>query len=88
MACQYLIGFIFQYQSRENLEGWYHIIQKSLGVDYEPNEAVIHDTHKMYIGFEQNPYDSSLSDDSWVYSPSGAFDDAHFYLCPYYCVSF
>ncbi len=55
---------------------WYHIIQKRLGVDYEPNEAVIHDTHKMYIGLEQNPYDSSLSDGSWVYSPSGVFEDA------------
>lgn len=50
---------------------WYMEIQKRLGADYKPNEAVTLDTRKMYTGSEQNPYDNSPSERSWLYNPLG-----------------
>lgn len=50
---------------------WYHVIQKRLGANYEPNEAVTFDTRKMYNDSEQNPYDNTLSVGSWLFNPLG-----------------
>lgn len=50
---------------------WYSLIQKRLGANYEPNEAVIFDARKMYFGSKDNPYDNRLSEGSLLFNPLG-----------------